>query len=75
MFFSRKQEGFSFLGFVVVLALIAFLLMIAIPQYLEYRDRDQDNTGLLDDPVKISQAWDKEISNNNLYVVLSSTHF
>ena len=59
MFFSKKQNGFSFLGFVVVLALIAFLLMIAVPQYLEYRDRDQDDTGLRDYPVKVSQAWDK----------------
>ncbi len=59
MFFSRKQDGFSFLGFVFVLALIAFLLMIAIPQYLEYRDRDPENTGLREAPVNFSQAWDK----------------
>ncbi len=59
MFFSKNQDGFSFLGFVVVLALIAFLLMIAIPQYMEYRDRDLENTGLRGAPVYFSQAWDK----------------
>ena len=60
MFFTKKQNGFSFLGFVVVLALIAFLLMIAIPQYLEYRERDLNNSGLLDLPVNIVhvQAWE-----------------
>ena len=60
MFFTKKQNGFSFLGFVVVLALIAFLLMIAIPQYLEYRERDLDNSGLLDPPLNSIhvQAWE-----------------
>ncbi|GEM_PF-3449353 len=53
MFFSQNQNGFSFLGFVVVLALIAFLLMIAIPQYLEYRERDMKNSWLGEPPVNI----------------------
>ncbi len=57
MFSSRNLNGFSFLGFVVVLALIAFLLMIAIPQYLEYRERDMENSGPGETPVNIVQVW------------------
>ncbi len=56
MFFSQNQNGFSFLGFVVVLALIAFLLMIAIPQYLEYRERDMQNSWLGEPSVNIVQV-------------------
>ncbi|WP_291322727.1 hypothetical protein [Desulfonatronospira sp.] len=41
-----SDKGFSFFGFVIVLALIAFLLMVAIPQYLEYRDHVGENSNL-----------------------------
>ena len=33
--------------------------MIAIPQYLEYRDRDPENIGLREAPVSLTQTWDK----------------